>query len=76
MEGAKLMSIGSEIKKIRLNSLMSQIEFSEAVGVSFSTVNRWENDKAAPNFQTIKRIRDFCDSHNIDFCIDVSGLKK
>lgn len=70
------MSVGSKIKMIRLNCLMSQTEFSEAIGVSFSTVNRWENDKAAPNFQTIKRIKDFCDSHNIDFCIDMSGLKK
>lgn len=70
------MGIGSEIKEIRLNSLLSQIEFAKAVGVSFSTVNRWENDKAAPNFQTIKRIRNFCDSNKINFSIDISELKK
>lgn len=70
------MSIGNQIKTIRLNSLLSQVEFAKALGVSFSTVNRWENDKVTPNFQTIKRIRDFCISNKIDFTIDVSRLKK
>lgn len=70
------MSIGSEIKTIRLNSLLSQIEFAKALGVSFSTVNRWENDKASPNFKTIKRIKDFCEVNKIDFIVDVSELKR
>lgn len=75
-KGATDMSIGSEIKNIRLKSYMSQVEFAAALNVSFSTVNRWENDKATPNFQTIKRIKAFCDSHNIDFKIDLELLKR
>lgn len=70
------MSIGTEIKKIRINSLLSQIEFAEALGVSFSTVNRWENDKVTPNFQTIKRIRDFCKLNNTEFTLNISNIKK
>ena len=70
------MSIGTEIKKIRINSLLSQIEFAEALGVSFSTVNRWENDKVIPNFQTIKRIRDFCNSNNIEFTLNILNTKR
>lgn len=70
------MSIGTEIKKIRINSLLSQTEFAKALGVSFSTVNRWENDKVVPNFQTIKRIRDFCNSNDIEFTLNIVDVKK
>lgn len=37
------------IGKIREAEGLSQTEFADALGVSFSTVNRWENGKACPN---------------------------
>ena len=40
------MSFGNDIKMIRHKCLMSQMEFAEALGVSFATVNRWESGKA------------------------------
>ena len=49
---------------------MSQIEFAEALGVSFATVNRWESGRSKPNFKTMKLINNFCEAHGIDF--DVS----
>lgn len=70
------MSIGTEIKKIRMYSLLSQTEFAKTLGVSFSTVNRWENDKVVPNFQTIKRIRDFCNENNIEFTLNIVDVRK
>lgn len=51
------MSISSEIKDIRRKCLLNQTEFADAIGVSFSTVNRWENEKAIPNYQALKKIR-------------------
>ncbi len=69
------MSVGSEIKRIRINSLLSQTEFAKIIGVSFSTVNRWENNKVTPNFKTIKRIKEFCDSNGIKFNIDIASLR-
>lgn len=33
---------------------MNQTEFADALGVSISTVNRWENNKAIPNYQALK----------------------
>ena len=61
------MSFQIEIRKIRIRCLMSQMEFAEAIGVSFATVNRWENGKNRPNFQTIKRIAKFCETKSIEF---------
>ena len=37
-----------QIKQIRHQLKMSQQAFASALGVSFATVNRWENDKAKP----------------------------
>ena len=48
------MNISTEIKDIRRKCLMNQTEFAEAIGVYFSTVNRWKNEKAFPNYQTLK----------------------
>ena len=63
------MSFSTSIKKVRLDVLMSQKEFAEALGVSFSTVNRWEHGKGLPTFKAMKAIDAFCKERNIDFDI-------
>ena len=64
------MDIGVAIKEIRIKSLLSQADFAKEIGVSFSTVNRWENGKAVPNFKALKKIKDFCARNAMDFTID------
>ncbi len=66
------MDIGRKLKEIRKKSLMSQTDFAQELGVSFSTVNRWENNKAVPNYQAQKKIKDFCDKKGIPFDIDTN----
>lgn len=46
-----------EIKNIRLKLGLSQQDFASSLGVSFATVNRWENGKAKPQKDRIDRIR-------------------
>lgn len=50
------MKIDETIKAIRLNLNFTQMTFAEELGVSFSTVNRWENGKSTPNQLAIKTI--------------------
>lgn len=69
-EGGLTVNVSEKIKDIRRKSLLSQMEFADEIGVSFSTVNRWENGKTAPNYQTLKKIKKFCDRNNICFDID------
>jgi len=57
------------LKRIRQQSLLSQKDFANAIGVSFSTVNRWENGKNIPNFKDLKKISDYCYTQNIPFNI-------
>lgn len=55
---------------------MNQTEFAQVLGVSFSTVNRWENNKAFPNYQAFKKIKDFCKQNNITFDLDLREEKQ
>lgn len=64
------MDIGTAIKEIRIKSLLSQADFAKELGVSFSTVNRWENGKAVPGYKALKKIKDFCEKNIIDFDAD------
>lgn len=44
---------------------MSQVDFAEAVHVSFSTVNRWENSKVFPNKMARALIIDLCEKKHV-----------
>lgn len=64
------MSFSENIKKIRRREFLTQEEFAKVIGVSYTTVNRWETNKAKPNLKTMKLIDDYCKKNGIDF--DVS----
>lgn len=64
------MDIGTAIKEIRIKSLLSQNDFASEIGVSFSTVNRWEKGHATPNYKALKKLREFCHTNHIDFDVD------
>lgn len=64
------MKFSDVVKTIRRKSLLSQSDFANEIGVSFSTVNRWENDKAVPKLCKLKLIKNFCTAHNIPFDVD------
>ena len=59
------MEISEILKSIRAELNMTQTDFAEAVHVSFSTVNRWENNKVIPNRMARALILDFCEKRNI-----------
>lgn len=61
------MSYSDEIKKIRKKCFLSQEAFGRELGVSFSSINRWESGKSKPNMIAMKKLRDFCNGHDIDF---------
>lgn len=53
------------IKRIRQYAGLSQQSFGEKLGVTFATVNRWENGKAIPNKLAQTKLYDFCKERNI-----------
>lgn len=54
------------IKKLRTKLILSQEEFAKLLGVSFSTVNRWENGKHEPTIKVKRRIVELCKENKID----------
>ena len=55
------------VKKVREQIGLSQQAFADQLGVSFSTVNRWEQGRHVPNRITIKAIEELCKAHNVQF---------
>lgn len=49
-----------EIRALRKEARMSQTELSEALGVSFCTVNRWEQGHTRPGIEALVEIRKEC----------------
>ena len=70
------MSFSSDIKTIRQKSLMSQEAFAQALGVSFTTVNRWECGKVKPSYKAMKLINNYCKENNIAFDISDALTEK
>lgn len=60
------MDFSVAIKEIRQDCYLSQQALADELGVSFSTVNRWEKAKAVPNYQTMKRLVAYCKALNVD----------
>ena len=60
------MDTADIIKNIRISLDLSQEEFARQLGVAFTTVNRWENRKVAPNKMARTLLRSYCIEHGID----------
>ena len=61
------MSFSEEIKSVRMKAFLSQVSFAEVLHVSFSSVNRWENNKGKPNLSTMREIKAFCIAHDLPY---------
>lgn len=47
-----------EIKKLRLNLMLSQTDFAKLLGVTFESVNRYENGRSRPTFRVQRKLSD------------------
>lgn len=50
-----------QVKEVRRQLGLSQEGLAHALGVSFATVNRWENGKTTPSRLAIKQYTAFCE---------------
>jgi len=49
------------IKEIRRQLQLSQGELARELGVSYATVNRWENRRFVPSSLALERVEAWCD---------------
>ena len=66
------MTFAEAIKDARAKLGVSQQQFAEKLGVSFSTVNRWEQGYHIPNKLSVKAVQNLCQANGIVFLFDKS----
>lgn len=54
------------IKRIRIESGMSQEQFAIAIGTTPLSINRWEHGKTEPNKMAQKQLYQFCKDNDVD----------
>jgi DNA-binding XRE family transcriptional regulator len=59
------MDFGEQVKQVREKLSLSQMEMAKAIGVSYSTLNRWENKKFEPNYRAMKKFEEVIEKNNI-----------
>jgi DNA-binding transcriptional regulator YiaG len=52
-------NVTNKIKALRIKLGISQEDLARELGVSFATVNRWENDKTQPSKLAKKQLEQF-----------------
>ncbi len=60
------MTLSQKIRYIRAERLLSQQEFADAVGVSYSTVSRWERENRKPQARAIGKLIIWCKKNGVD----------
>lgn len=53
-------------KELRDKLILTQEEFAKLLGVSFASVNRWENGKFEPSIKVKGKIVELCKENNIN----------
>lgn len=61
------MNYANTIKELRSKLLLTQSEFANYLGVSFETVNRWENGKNEPTMKIKRKLRELFEENNISY---------
>lgn len=59
------MKLDEILKEVRKELNILQEQFAHELNVSFTTLNRWENNRSVPSHLPKLRILDYCKSKNI-----------
>ena len=54
------------VKKLREKMLVTQQEMAEILGVSFASVNRYENGKTVPTMKVKRKIVELCRKNKVE----------
>ena len=59
------MDFAEKVKYVRNTQKMSQEDFAHELGVSFATINRWENGNYNTSRLARKAFEEYCEKKNI-----------
>lgn len=72
-EGVEQMTFADAILKLRSERRMSQTQLAKELGVSYTSVNRWENGRSLPTKMMLLVIRRYCEEHHLEFSCEEAG---
>lgn len=61
------MKFSQAVLQLRESLHLSQMAFAKELGVSFTSVNRWENDAQKPSPLALKILKAYCQEKNVAF---------
>lgn len=61
----RVMKYSVAIKTLRKRMLVTQSELADILGVSFASVNRWENNEHEPTMKIKRKLANLFKEHNI-----------
>lgn len=64
------MKFSQAVLQVRESLHLSQMAFAKELGVSFTSVNRWENEVQKPSALAIKILKVYCQERNLAFEFD------
>ena len=73
--GSQSENFSGLVKEVRTQLNMSQEDLAHALGVSFATVNRWENEKTSPSKMAITVFKSFCKDQIQQKKLDLPGAE-
>lgn len=53
------------VKELRNKLILTQQEFAELLGVSFSSINRWESGRHEPTMKIKRKLVELCKKYNV-----------
>lgn len=61
------MNFSDKVKYVRMKLELNQEMLAKKLGVSYSTVSRWERENRDPQMATLGKFYNFCERNNIHF---------
>ena len=55
------------VKEVRARLLISQVKMASEIGVTATTINRWELGRCTPSFLRKQQFMNYCEKHGIIF---------
>lgn len=59
------MNYAEAVKTLRKKMILSQMQFADYLGVSFGTVNRWENDRFTSTVKAKRKLAPLFEKHEV-----------
>ncbi|WP_127942765.1 helix-turn-helix transcriptional regulator [Mycoplasma sp. ATU-Cv-703] len=59
------MEFGDKLKQARLQMIISQEDIAKELGVTFATLNKLENKRRKPNYETQRAFAALCEKKGI-----------